>query len=159
MELRIDGWRCNLTFASSHFLADYSKCSRIHGHSYAVHLIMEGDAIDGILMDFRIIKSTIREIIEEIDHHVIIPTEGKFEVKREGEVEVRYEDKRYIFPEEDCIFLPIYSSSAENLATYILQEFMKRAGIEGRENIRMVKIGVDEGRGQGAWAKWERQYV
>jgi len=118
---------------------------------------MEGDAIEGILMDFRIIKNTLREIIEEIDHHVIIPTEGKFEVERGREVEVKYEGKRYIFPEEDCIFLPIYSSSAENLASYILQEFIKRAGIEGKGNIRKVEIGVDEGRGQGAWAKWERQ--
>ncbi len=153
----MDGWRCNLTFASSHFLADYSKCSRIHGHSYAVHLAMEGDAVNGILMDFRVIKETIREIIDEIDHHVIIPMEGKFEVKRGEEVEVKYENKRYVFPDEDCIFLPIYSSSAENLATYILHEFIKRAGIESKGNIRKVEIGVDEGRGQGAWAKWERQ--
>ncbi len=159
MEIRIDGWRCNLTFASSHFLADYSKCSRIHGHSYAVHMTMEGDAIEGILLDFRIIKNTIREIIEEIDHRVIVPTEGKFEVKRGKEVEVKYEGKRYIFPEEDCIFLPIYSSSAENIASYILQEFIKRAGVEGRSNIRKVEIGVDEGRGQGAWARWERPSV
>ncbi len=154
MEIRIDGWRCNLTFSSAHFLVDYSKCSRLHGHTYAVHAILKGKAKEGIIIDFRLVKNAIRNIIEEIDHKVIIPENGKFEIIKGNEVEIKYEDKRYIFPKDDCVFLPIYSSSAENLASYILQKFVESINTD---NIDKIKIGLDEGFGQGAWAKWEKK--
>lgn len=107
----------------------------------------------GIVIDFRIVKKKIREILNELDHKVIIPTEGKLEIKKGEEVEVEYNGKRYIFPRDDCVFLPIYSSSAENIASYILKKFTP--AIE-KNNIKKIKIGVDEGFGQGAWAEWRR---
>ncbi len=157
MEIRIDGWRSNLTFSCAHFLADYSKCSRLHGHTYAIHLILRGEAIDGILIDFRIVKNMLRKQIEEVDHKVIIPTEGKFKIEEdEEEVEIRYEGKRYVFPKEDCVFLPIFSSSAENLASYFLDRIVRELNAP---NIREVEVGIDEGYGQGAWAKWQKRSV
>jgi len=154
MEIRIDGWECNLTFSSAHFLADYSKCSRLHGHTYAVHTIIEGDLVNGLVIDFRIIKDILKKIAEELDHKVIIPTEGKFAIRKNGDVEVSYMEKRYVFPREECVFIPRYSSSAENLASYILEKVLEHMNAD---NIKGVKIGVDEGRGQGAWIQWERE--
>ena len=149
MEIRIDGWRRHLIFSAAHFLSDYSKCSRLHGHSYAVHIVISGYPIDGIIMDFEVIKEKIKEIIDEIDHKVIIPEE---DVKVKGnEVEIIHNKKRYVFPKEDCAILPIKTSSAESIASYILQEFLNRVDIN--ENIDEVAIGIDEGYGQGAWAK------
>jgi len=154
MEIRIDGWKCNLTFSSAHFLADYSKCSRLHGHTYAVHAVIEGDLVNGLVIDFRIIKDILKKIAEELDHKVIIPTEGKFTIRKNGEVEVSYGEKRYVFPEEDCIFIPMYSSSAENLASYILKKVLAHIKTD---TIHRVEIGVDEGRGQGAWTQWRKE--
>ncbi|HHF55816.1 MAG TPA: 6-carboxytetrahydropterin synthase [Thermoplasmatales archaeon] len=156
MEIRIDGWQSNLTFSCAHFLADYSKCSRLHGHTYAIHVTLKGEAIDGILIDFRVVKDILRNLTEEIDHKVIIPTEGKFEIKEDEEVEIKYEGKRYVFPKEDCAFLPIFSSSAENLALYFLDRIIKEINAS---NINEIEVGIDEGRGQGAWVKWQRQSV
>jgi len=100
-------------------------------------------------MDFEVIKEKIKEIIDEIDHKVIIPEE---DVKVKGnEVEIIHNKKRYVFPKEDCAILPIKTSSAESIASYILQEFLNRVDIN--ENIDEVAIGIDEGYGQGAWAK------
>ena len=132
MEIRIDGWKSNLIFSSAHFLADYSKCSRLHGHTYAVHVIVDGKVEGGILIDFRMVKDAIKKIIEEIDHKVIIPTKGKFVVEKGKDVEIKYEGKRYVFPNDDCVFLPIYSSSAENLAAYILQKFLTMIKTQNR---------------------------
>ena len=154
MQIRIDGWKSNLTFSSAHFLVDYSKCSRIHGHTYAVHVMIEGEVKESILIDFRLVKSIVKNIIEEMDHKVIIPTKGRFNIKENEEIEIKYEGKKYVFPKDDCFFLPAYSSSAENLATYILQKFLEAIDIS---NINKIWIGVDEGYGQGAWAKWEKK--
>lgn len=153
MEVLIDGWRSNLIFSSAHFLPDYSKCSRLHGHTYAVHVRIVGKIKNGILIDFRKVKEEAKKIIDEIDHRIIIPTEGKLEIKEGKDIEIKYNNKRYVFPAEDCAFLPIYSSSAENIASYILKK-LKNAICN--ENIERIEVGVDEGYGQGAWAKWEK---
>ncbi|MCD6331370.1 MAG: 6-pyruvoyl tetrahydropterin synthase family protein [Thermoplasmata archaeon] len=156
MEIRIDGWRSKLTFDASHFLPDYSKCSRLHGHTYAIHVIIKGEIKEGIVIDFRVVKKALKEIIEELDHKVIIPMNGKLEIKEGEEIEVKYAGKRYVFPKEDCVFLPIYSSSAENLANYILKKFLEKIDLE---NIFAIKLGIDEGYGQGAWTEWKKQSV
>ncbi len=158
MEIRIDGWKSNLTFSSAHFLPDYSQCSHLHGHTYAVHAIVEGDIEKGIVIDFRIIKKIIKEIIKEIDHRVIIPIEGMLDIRKNEQVEVEYNGKKYSFPKEDCVFLPIYSSSAENIASYILKKVVDALNVDAikKENIKTIRIGVDEGYGQGAWTEWRR---
>ena len=154
MEIRLDGWRLNLTFAAAHFIADYSKCSRLHGHSYAVSVIIKGEPKEGIILDFVELKNKIRQIIEELDHKVIIPTKGEIKINMgENEIEVKHREKRFIFPKEDCAFIPTESSSAENLASYILQKFLE--SFVPPSNIEEVGIGVDEGYGQGAWA-WRK---
>ena len=153
MEIRLDGWKLNLTFAAAHFIADYSKCSRLHGHSYAISVIVKGKAINGIVMDFVELKNRIRSIAEELDHKVLIPTKGDLKINvRDNEVEVIHKEKRFVFPKEDCAFIPIQSSSAENLASYILQKLVE---LSFPENVEEVGVGIDEGYGQGAWA-WRK---
>ena len=36
-----------------------------------------------------------------------------------GELEVRYRERRYVFPREDVVILPISNTSSENLAAWI----------------------------------------
>ncbi|KAA0007246.1 MAG: 6-pyruvoyl tetrahydropterin synthase family protein [Thermoplasmata archaeon] len=153
MEIRLDGWKLNLTFAAAHFIADYSKCSRLHGHSYAISVIVKGKAINGIVMDFVELKNRIRSIAEELDHKVLIPTKGDLKINvKDNEVEVIHKEKRFVFPKEDCAFIPVQSSSAENLASYILQKLVE---LSFPENVEEVGVGIDEGYGQGAWT-WRK---
>ena len=53
------------------------KCARMHGHSYAVTVAMEGE-LDGTgwLMDFAEIDDRVMPIIREIDHQVLNEIEG-----------------------------------------------------------------------------------
>ncbi len=153
MEIRLDGWKLNLTFAAAHFIADYSKCSRLHGHSYAISVIVKGKAINGIVMDFVELKNRIRSIAEELDHKVLIPTKGDLKINvKDNEIEVIHKEKRFVFPKEDCAFIPVQSSSAENLASYILQKLVE---LSFPENVEEVGVGIDEGYGQGAWT-WRK---
>ncbi|MCD6512298.1 MAG: 6-pyruvoyl tetrahydropterin synthase family protein [Thermoplasmata archaeon] len=153
MEIRLDGWRSHLIFSSAHFLAEYSKCSRLHGHSYAVHVIIKGEPVDGIVIDFRKVKDTINKIIDSIDHRLIVPVSNDNVVVGEKEVEIINNGKRYVIPKEDCALLPIKSSSAESIAEYILDVAWEKLL---QDNIYEIMIGVDEGYGQGAWA-WRKR--
>ena len=89
-------------------------------------------------------------IAHELDHRILIPDNGNLKIlESDGIVEVLLQDKRYMFPEEDCQRLPIVSSSAENLATYVLDRIKDE--ITMPTNVTALHVGIDEGYGQGAW--------
>jgi 6-pyruvoyltetrahydropterin/6-carboxytetrahydropterin synthase len=149
--ISMDGWRSNIRFSSAHIIHEYEKCGRLHGHTYAIHAKIYGTPDSkGIILDFSILKENLRQIANELDHRVLIPEKSKIvEIKKQDEsVHINALRKQFIFPLIDCVFLPIKSTSAENLASYILDKLIEI--IELPENVESIEIGVDEGYGQGA---------
>ena len=148
---KIDGWKSNIRFSSAHIIPEYEKCGRLHGHCYAIHIKIVGEPDKkGIIVDFTQVKKILKEIAEELDHKVLIPEKNilaKIE-KHKNFVKIVVLNKEYIFPLEDCVFLPMVSTSAENLAGYILDEVIKKLDLP--DQIDSIGIGVDEGFGQGA---------
>src|SRR5438034_672841 len=52
----------------AHFLPGHPKCGLLHGHTYKVELVIEGDVREGMVMDFADVKRSMREILIEYDH-------------------------------------------------------------------------------------------
>jgi len=149
--IEINGWQSNIRFSSAHIIHEYEKCGRLHGHTYAMHVKIWGQPDSkGIIVDFSNVKKILKEIANSIDHRIIIPEKSPIVeiVKKDDCVEIDAMGKSYKFPIGDCILLPIKSTSAENLAKYILEEFEKK--IDNLETVKQIEIGVDEGFGQGA---------
>ena len=152
MKIRLDGWKQNMNFSACHFIPNHNKCGNLHGHSYGVHIELEGEPDeDDVLLDFSIVKGHIREFIELVDHRLILPALNRDIEIRDmgGSVEIVVGKKRYVVPREDVALLEITSSSAEMLAAYFAKEL--RGRLMGFVNIRRISLGVDEGPGQGAW--------
>ncbi len=62
---------CTFHFAASHFLTKYhGKCEDLHGHNYKVIVTIEGELQDdGMVLDFKIVKKTVKEkVISILDH-------------------------------------------------------------------------------------------
>lgn len=151
--VEINGWQANIRFSSSHVIPEYEKCGRLHGHTYAIHARIWGETDgSGIVVDFSTIKSILREITNRLDHRLMIPNKHNAVkvVELNESVELENNSKKYVFPKEDCVLLPLHSTSAENLAGYILNKVIEKLP-KGR--IREIEIGVDEGLGQGAWVR------
>ncbi|HSA06524.1 MAG TPA: 6-carboxytetrahydropterin synthase QueD [Candidatus Gastranaerophilales bacterium] len=58
-------------FSSAHHLLNYEgKCENVHGHNWKVEVMIEGEHLDksGMLIDFKIIKQLLNEVLEELDH-------------------------------------------------------------------------------------------
>jgi len=149
--IHIDGWKSNIRFSSAHVIPEYEKCGHLHGHTYAVHVKIGGKLDkNGIIMDFSQLKDALRQIVDELDHKILIPEKNKsLKIEKNNKsVKMSFLEKNYSFPLSDCIFLPINSTSAENLALYILDKIQKK--IIFPKNIESIEIGVDEGYGQGA---------
>jgi 6-pyruvoyltetrahydropterin/6-carboxytetrahydropterin synthase len=152
--IELNGWETNMTFSACHFIPGHEKCSRLHGHNYAIHFKAVGTPNDkGIIMDFVGLKSSLRDLIAPLDHKTIIPSKSasleldKDEDRSQLNVNVKG-GKFYSFPLEDVVLLDIKTSSAEELGEYFAEQVIASGILP--ENVDEIEIGVDEGRGQGA---------
>lgn len=57
-------------FDAAHLLPGYpGKCARLHGHTYEVEVIVEGEVgADGFVMDFYRLKGIISAALSGLDH-------------------------------------------------------------------------------------------
>lgn len=62
-------------FEASHHLPNYDgDCSRLHGHSYKLHVTVSGsvDEATGMVMDFSVLKNIVKEkIVDKYDHRYL----------------------------------------------------------------------------------------
>lgn len=59
------------TFDSAHYLPGYrGKCANLHGHTYKLHITVEGEiGKDGFVMDFGKLKKIVeKNVINKLDH-------------------------------------------------------------------------------------------
>lgn len=61
-------------FEAAHFIRGYAgKCARLHGHNWEVIAIVRGEKLDelGMLIDFKILKSELKKVLDEFDHRFL----------------------------------------------------------------------------------------
>ena len=148
--LEVDGWKSGVRFSSAHLLPGHKKCSVLHGHTYVIHAKFYGEKDkQDFVIDFSIVKSSLRKIADRLDHKILIPKTNTYFEIADKEIQVAFDDKKYVFPKKDCVLLPMNSVTAENLAEFILEELLKEMDLP--KNVKKLEIGVDEGFGQGVW--------
>jgi 6-pyruvoyltetrahydropterin/6-carboxytetrahydropterin synthase len=145
-----------LVFASAHFITFRGhQCETLHGHNYRVGVMVEGDVDDECLfvLDFSLLKKIVRELVDTIDHKVLLPTQNpKLAYRQEGDrMHVDYFGQpTYVFPVADCAMLPIQNSTAEMLAEYLGQHVRTRLAQDGHTHLTVLEIEVEENFGQSA---------
>jgi 6-pyruvoyltetrahydropterin/6-carboxytetrahydropterin synthase len=73
-------------FDAAHYIEDYpGKCSRMHGHTWAVEVAFEGEVLSGmnILEDFARVKSVLALLVDKLDHTVLNEVLGERNVTAE----------------------------------------------------------------------------
>jgi 6-pyruvoyltetrahydropterin/6-carboxytetrahydropterin synthase len=53
---------------SAHYLPGHKKCGTLHGHTYRIEVIIEGENKTGMIIDFGDLKALVRETIGQYDH-------------------------------------------------------------------------------------------
>ncbi|MFQ5907859.1 MAG: 6-carboxytetrahydropterin synthase QueD [Thermoplasmata archaeon] len=56
---------------SAHFLPGHAKCGTLHGHTYKVEVIVEGEAKSGMVIDFADLKDHVRKVMAAYDHRAL----------------------------------------------------------------------------------------
>mgnify|MGYP001766692347 CR=1 FL=1 len=106
------------SFSAAHLLADIGgKCEALHGHNFKVEITVAAGQLNhiGILVDFRLLKKMLGDVLEALDHkHINTLTD----------------------------FAGI-NPSAENIAKYIFEKMDTRVKTAGVNMVR-VKIWESE---------------
>lgn len=152
--LEIDGGYAGIRFSACHFIPRHEKCSRLHGHSYIVRLRLEGDiGEDGMIMDFVVLKKKLKEMVDEMDHAILLPSRSDVvKISSDGDsVMVESCGKRYVFPGVDVRMLEVPTTTAEEMSKMMAEKLAREIDIPA--NVKSLSVGLDEERGQTAWYK------
>lgn len=139
-------------FSAAHFITFAGDiCERLHGHNYGVKVAVEGplDA-NRYVVDFIALRDAVLHETLQLDHHVLLPRDhAEIKVSEEqGEMVARFRERRWVFPKEDCIVLPVINTTAEELARVIAERVREQTRAKFGDAIDTIEVGVDENHGQ-----------
>jgi len=133
-------------FEGAHILNNaFSKeCTRCHGHSYKVEIIISSEKLnqDGMVIDFKKLNNIVRLIlIDVIDHKLALDI-------------TRYTEEGTIPFPHDCIYPMYQNPTAENMASHFydqIYEDIKRE-VHGFRSLFVRVHETDTG-----WAEYGRE--
>lgn len=153
---RVEVSKDYLVFASAHFITFRGhQCESLHGHNYRVGVAVEGtvDPETFFVLDFSVLKQITRQLVDQIDHKVLLPTGNpKLAFREDGDrLAVDYFGRpTYVFPRGDCALLPIQNSTAEMLAQYLGTQVRAELSARGYRHLTLLELEVEENYGQAA---------
>jgi 6-pyruvoyltetrahydropterin/6-carboxytetrahydropterin synthase len=148
----------HLVFCSGHFISyEGDRCERLHGHNYRTAVEIEGGLDENqYVFDFIALKHRTKAITDELDHRMMLATRNPHIIVEESAdaVSVRYRDRRWLFPREDCVLLPIENTTAELLARYIAHRLVDDLRKHHQFVPEVLRVEVEENIGQSATVEW-----
>ena len=146
--IKIIGSLKNLTWSSGHFVPDNVKCKNLHGHDYSMDIVLNNLELkdNGMTVDFTIIKTIIKPVIERLDHKFIVPEIDLKENKNNGFYDIYVNNEYKATMRKDEIYVFKYPvGSAEYLAKYFYDEIWTE--LNKMDNNVNMEIIVHEGPG------------
>ncbi len=144
----------HLVFCSGHFISyEGDKCERLHGHNYRATVEIEGELDENqYVFDFIALKHRTKAITDELDHRMMLATRNPHIHLEEGprSIRVRYRDREWVFPRDDCVLLPIENTTAELLARWIAQRLLEELQRQHKYRPAVLRVEVEENIGQSA---------
>ena len=149
---RVDVTKQQFVFSAAHFITFAGDiCERIHGHNYAVRASVEGPLDQNrYVVDFIALRDAVLEQTLSLDHHVILPRDHA-EIKvssDEKETTATFRDRRWVFPNEDCVILPVINTTAEEIARVIALRVIEKTREKFGNALTSIEVAVDENCGQ-----------
>jgi 6-pyruvoyltetrahydropterin/6-carboxytetrahydropterin synthase len=150
-------------FAAGHFITlTDDLCEAVHGHNWTVGVDVEAEPdAHGMVVDFIALRDLVTRIVTRLDHRMMLPADNPLlQVTTAAgptgrdETTVRFRDRRWVFPAEECAILPVRNTTAEWIARWIGGELLAAFPTAGIPAPRLLRVAVDECLGQSA--VWDR---
>ena len=147
----------HLVFSAAHFITfGDNTCERLHGHNFRVEAVVEGSlGTHSYVVDFIALRDALHAIVAKLDHRMLLPASHPLIRVEPGdeEVVVRFENRRWVFPQGDCVVLPVDNTTAELLAQWIADQLLVEYPVLS-DGVSRLSVSVDENHGQ--WATCQR---
>ena len=144
----------DLVFSAGHFITlQNGACERLHGHTYHVAAEVFGPLDEcQCVVDFVAVRNALKTIVAELDHRVLLPMQHRDiqVLSRAAEVEATFADRRWVFPQDDCLLLPIANTTTEVLAQYVGERLAAALKSLGMASPSRLRIEIGEGTGCSA---------
>jgi len=151
-------------FSAGHFITLTDEvCEPVHGHNWTVGIDVEGEPdAHGMVVDFIALRDATTQVLARLDHRMLLPTANRWLTVETAagphgsdEVTVTFRGRRrWIFPADECVLLPVANTTAEWLARWIGAELGAALATSGHARHGALRVTVDECLGQSA--TWER---
>ncbi|EMI46601.1 6-pyruvoyl trahydropterin synthase family protein [Rhodopirellula sp. SWK7] len=149
---RVDVCKEQFVFSAAHFITFAGDiCERIHGHNYGVRVSVEGPLDENrYVVDFIALRDAVLVQTQELDHHVILPRDHPeiLVSQDDKETTVRFRERRWVFPNEDAIIMPVVNTTAEEIARVIAERVREQTKEQFGEALSFIEVAVDENCGQ-----------
>ncbi len=148
----VDVSKEQFTFSAAHFITFAGDiCERIHGHNYAVKVRVEGPLDENrYVVDFIALRDAVLAVTSTLDHHVILPRDHAeiIVTSDDRETTARFRERRWVFPNEDCVILPVINTTAEEIARLIAKRVIATTFERFGSALSSIEVAVDENQGQ-----------
>lgn len=144
----------DLVFSAAHFITfDGDVCEALHGHDYRVAAEVHGPLDENsYVVDFVALRDSLKSVLSELDHRVILPTEHPSirVAVSDQEIHVTFGERRWVFPRSDCALLPVRNTTTELLARHAGRRLVGDLEARGVAKPARVRVQIDEGYGCSA---------
>lgn len=128
------------TFETAHRISSYlGTCQHIHGHSYKLHVTITGEEVgeDDMLLDFKILKQIVKDVIvDPIDHAIML---------KRNEVNERDFGKM-----EEKIFWMASEPTAERMLEWMANQLQQK--LPNQIHLKRLRLFETE----NSFAEWEK---
>ncbi len=149
---RVDVTKQQFVFSAAHFITFAGDiCERIHGHNWGVRASVEGPLDENrYVVDFIALRDAVLKETNHFDHHVLLPSNhAEIKVTRdETETTARFRERRWVFPNEDCLILPVVNTTAEEIARVLAERVIEKTKSQFGSALSWIEVAVDENCGQ-----------
>jgi 6-pyruvoyltetrahydropterin/6-carboxytetrahydropterin synthase len=99
-----------------------------------------------LIFDFTVLKRLTKEICRRLDHRFLLPLHNPHLTLHASptEWEVLFGKRRYVFPRQDVVEMPIDNSTAERIAEYIGDELCALLAEYDTSRLSTLLVGVAE---------------
>lgn len=160
-DYRVRVTKDHLVFSAAHFITfNGNICERLHGHNWRVAVEVTGGLDEnGYVFDFIALRDATQQLVSELDHRMLLPTQHPMihVTADDHEVTAWFEQRRWVFPREDCILLPIANTTAELIARWMAERLREVIRSRSGHYVRSLSVDVEENFGQ--WARCDLPIV
>jgi 6-pyruvoyltetrahydropterin/6-carboxytetrahydropterin synthase len=152
----------HLVFSAAHFITfNGNVCERLHGHNWRVAVEVAGPLDENsYVFDFIALRDAAQKLVSELDHRMLLPTQHPAILVSADDVEVTvvFEERRWIFPREDCVLLPVANTTAELIARWMGRQLCDVLQMHpGGRHLESLRVEIEENFGQ--WAMCEIEVI